>query len=130
MSQGIFQGDSGDDDYVDVPQFIPTRRMYYSPNDHPGVNDLMESFSLRFPGVKLHGKKNPDQVQVEYEAHLWETWASLEFDLSEEQVSSGQLVPSLLNQTAPAVVNYQLRISPMQMVSDASRSLRFSFSCF
>lgn len=86
--------------------------MYYSPNDHQGVNELMGNFSERFPGVHLKGRKSSNKVKVEYEANLFETWASLEFDLSEEQIASGNLITSA---TELSTVNYDIRISPIQM---------------
>ena len=110
--QGIFQ-DKYDDDYLAMDEFVPYRNMYYSPNDNTGVNELMGNFSAKYPGVKLRGRKNNNKVSVEYESNLFSTWASLEFDLSEEQIATDSLITSNIG---PSEVNYEIRISPIQMV--------------
>lgn len=108
---GIFH--SIDDDTVDVPMYITfTKLLLYSPNNHPEVNELMGNLSLTYPQVEVRGKRTSKDVESEYQANLFTTWAAIQFDLTDEQISSGKLITST---TSASEVNYQLRISPSIM---------------
>ena len=109
---GIFE--SVDDDSVDVSMYVKyTKTLLYSPNNHQGVNELIESLSTLYPQVEVRGFKNSNDVQLEYEANLFSTWAVLEFQLTEDQISTNQLITS---STTLSAVNYELRICPFVMV--------------
>jgi hypothetical protein len=108
---GIFN--TVDDDTVDVSMYVKyTKSMLYSPNTHQGVNELMGNLSLAYPQVEIRGKKTPHDVLTEYQANLFNTWVAVDFELSDEQITSG----SLINPTSLSTVNYQLRVCPFIMV--------------
>lgn len=109
---GIFQKD-GDDDSAFIQEFIGSRKLFYSPNDNTGVNELMGNFSDMFPGVNVRGEKNMEEVNLQYQSNLFTTWAALEFELSDEQISADSLITSQADQSA---VSYKIRISPLEMV--------------
>ena len=108
---GIFQ--SVTDDSIDVSMFVYTKLLIYSPNNHQGINDLMGNLSLAYPQIELKAKKSSADVESEYQANLFTTWASIEFQLNDDQISTGQLITST---TSASNVNYQLRICPSVMV--------------
>jgi hypothetical protein len=108
---GIF--DTVDDDAIDVSMYVKyTKTMLYSPNTHQGVNDLMGNLSLVYPQIEIHGRKTANDILTEYQANLFNTWVALEFELSDDQITSG----SLINPSSLSTVNYQLRICPFVMV--------------
>jgi len=107
---GVFQ--TVDDDSIDVSMFLYSKTLYYSPNTNDGVNELMGNFSLAYPQVDLRGRKTPNEISIDYEGNLFDTWASIEFELSSEQESSGQLI---LSPSSVSNIVYELRISPSQM---------------
>lgn len=96
-----------------MPMFVYSKRMYYSPNNHRGVNELMGNFSELYPQVEVVAKKNTHEISLDYEANLFNTWASVEFELSDDQIASGLLIPST---TSLSTVNYEIRICPSDMV--------------
>lgn len=96
-----------------MSMFVRSKRLYYTPDNHRGVNELMGNFSQQYPQVEVLGKKNTHEVSLDYEANLFNTWASVEFDLSSEQVESDLLITSTSYQT---VVNYEIRMCPSDMV--------------
>lgn len=108
---GVFE--TVDDDSVDVSMYVKyTRVMLYSPNTHQGVNELMGNLSLAYPQINIHGKKSSNDLQTEYEANLFNTWVALEFQLTDDQITTGQLV----NPSSISTVNYELRVCPAIMV--------------
>jgi hypothetical protein len=94
--------------------FVYTKLLLYSPNNHQGVNDLMDQLAIAYPQVDIRGKKTSDEVDTEYEANLFTTWGALEFDLTDEQITTGQLITSTVTNSD---VSYKLRICPSVMVS-------------
>jgi hypothetical protein len=108
---GIFQ--TIDDDTIDVSMFVLSKTLFYSPNNHDGVNQLMADLAATYPQIELHGEKSAHEVSLEYEANLFTTWAAIQFDLSDEQISTGKLIPST---TSLSTVNYEIRISPTEEV--------------
>lgn len=111
---GIFQDD---DDTIDFSMFVDRKLLLYSPNNHQGVNDLMDQLAITYPQIDIRGKKTSHDVDLEYQGNLFHTWGALEFELNDEQLITGQLIPST---TSPSSVNYKLRICPMVMVSYSS----------
>jgi hypothetical protein len=112
---GIF--DTVDDDSIDISMYVKySRVMLYSPNTHQGVNELMRNLSLAYPQVELHGRKNTDDVQSEYEANIFHTWVAIEFDLSDEQITTGRLVDTTSSSSSISTVNYKIRVCPGVMV--------------
>jgi hypothetical protein len=108
---GIFQ--SPDDDGIDVSMFVYTKLLLYSPNNHEGVNELMDQLAIAYPQVEIRGKKTSSDVETEYQANLFTTWGALEFELNDDQLTTGQLITST---TSASSVSYKLRICPSVMV--------------
>lgn len=109
---GIFQSDT----YYDQPEFVTNSRLlYYSPSTHKGVQTLMDELKAQYPQVELRGVKNSDDLNVEYQSNLFETWAAIQFDLSDEQIESDSLIPS---SSSPVTVSYQIRVAPASMVRE------------
>jgi hypothetical protein len=102
---GIFNdlsnGNSEGDDY--------SNRLYYSPQGHPGVENLITALITEFPDVEVVGAANNAGIDSLYEANIFNTWASLEFFLTPDQLSTGKLIPS---ESTPTTVSYQIAISP------------------
>jgi hypothetical protein len=114
---GIFQDD---DDGVDVSMFVYTKLLLYSPNTHQGVNDLMDQLAIAYPQIDIQGQKSSGALSTEYEANLFTTWGALEFQLTDEQITTGKLITST---SLGSDVSYKLRISPSVMVSNLLPSL-------
>jgi hypothetical protein len=109
---GIFQSDENEG--IDVPMFVYSKRLYYSPSNHAGVNELMGNFSELYPQVDVVAKKSTHDISLDYESNLFDTWASVEFELSDDQIASGLLIPST---ATLSTVNYEIRICPSEMVN-------------
>lgn len=135
---GIFR-DPDEDNVIQFPDTIDSKRMYYSPNDHEGVNQLvgatllvvtayllcifftdfavpdlqMGNFSLKYPQVDLFGFRTTDDVSDQYARNIFKTWSAITFDLSPEQISSGLLV---VDQVNPIALNYKIRVGYNEMV--------------
>eukprot|EP01039_Chlorochromonas_danica_P002043 gene2043-2228_t len=98
---GIFNEDSnGNDGSTSL-----SKRLYYSPNTHDGVNNLMASLVAKYPDIQSVGMANQDDVNDDYIKNIFDTWAYIQFSLTEEQESSGLLIPS---QTSAATVSYNI----------------------
>lgn len=109
---GIF--DTVDDDSIDISMYVKySKVLLYSPNNHQGVNELIGNLSMTYPQVEFRGLKNSNDVETEYEANLFSTWAALQFQLTDDQISTGKLIPSF---TSQSTINYDLRICPFAMV--------------
>jgi hypothetical protein len=108
---GIFQDD---DVQIDVSMFVQTKLLLYTPNNHQGVNDLMEQLAIAYPQVDIRGEKTSGDVDTEYEANLFSTWGAIEFELTDDQITTGKLITSSV---AASDVSYKLRICPTIMVS-------------
>lgn len=111
---GIFQDD---DDGIDVSMFIYTKLLLYSPDNHQGVNDLMNQLAMAYPQIDIRGRKDANEVETEYQANLFTTWGALEFQLTDDQISTGDLITSTVSASS---VSYKLRISPSVMVRNLS----------
>lgn len=85
-------------------------RLYYTPNNHAGVQDLINSLVATYPDVEAIGAADETEMNNLYETNLFDTWATIEFTLSDEQKSSGTLVTS---QTSPSTVSYVISINPL-----------------
>lgn len=86
-----------------------SKRLYYCPQNHAGVNALISSLVTKYPQIEPVGADDPDAVKQLFEENLFDTWASMQFTLNADQQSSGLLVT---NQTAPSTVSYSILISP------------------
>lgn len=73
---------------------IISKRLYYSPDDHNGVKQLMKALEKEYPDVETYGFKDLDAIHSEYEERLFDTWAAVEFDLDSDQKKSGDLITS------------------------------------
>ena len=82
---GIFQDD---DDATDVSMFVYTKLLLYSPNNHQGVNELMDQLAFAYPQIEIRGKKTSDDLETEYQANLFTTWGALEFELNDDQLTT------------------------------------------
>jgi hypothetical protein len=86
-----------------------SERLYYSPNNHAGVQALMNALTKKYPDVVTVGAADNAGINNLYETNLFDTWAAIQFDLSEEQLSSGTFITS---QNAPTTVSYSITINP------------------
>lgn len=86
-----------------------SQRLYYAPNTHAGVNALMDALKNLYPDVEIEGVSDSDGITSMYEKNLFDTWASLDFQLNSDQVSSGLLITS---QTQPSNVAYTISTNP------------------
>jgi hypothetical protein len=93
--------------------YVYTKLLLYSPNNHQGVNDLMDQLALAYPQIEIRGKKTSDDLETEYQANLFNTWGALEFELNDNQLTTGELITST---TSASSVSYKLRICPSVMV--------------
>jgi hypothetical protein len=87
-----------------------SKRLYYSPNNHPGVEALISSLNTVYPDIVTVGALDDAGINNLYEANLFDTWASLEFYLTQDQLDTGLLITS---ETAPTQVSYQIAINPI-----------------
>lgn len=88
---------------------VISKRLYYCPNNHAGVNALVNALVAKYPQIEAVGAADVDGVNAIYEENLFDTWASLQFTLTEEQQTTGQLVTSLTN---PSTVSYTILTNP------------------
>ena len=88
--------------------FVSTKNLYYSPDSHVGVNALMAALVAEYPQVKAIGAANPDVILEDYKSNLFTTWASIQFNLTAEQISTGKLVTS---DTQTTLVDYTILIN-------------------
>ena len=86
-----------------------SKRLYYVPNNHAGVNSLISSLLQMYPNIDAIGAENRDQMYNIYEANLFDTWATIEFTLSDDQISSQKLITS---ETNPSAVSYVISVNP------------------
>ena len=102
---GIFNiGSKGNTEYT-----IISKTLYYSPNDHDGVNHLIKVLCDTYPSINAIGAEDPSKINSLYESNLFDTWAAIEFKLNAEQIAVGQLVTS---QTNISTVAYNIRMTP------------------
>lgn len=87
-----------------------SQRLYFCPDNHPAVNDLITALVAKYPKIKAIGVANPNKVNDLYSENLFDSWASLQFDLTQEQIDSGSFVS---NQTGTTDVNYAILINPI-----------------
>ena len=83
--------------------------LYYSPNNHPGVTNLINALVEKYPTLKPIGASNAGEIYSMYEHNIFSTYGALQFNLSAEQWSTGLLVTS---QIAPSFVDYTILINP------------------
>lgn len=86
-----------------------SKRLYYCPDNHDGVTDLITALVAKYPSIEPVGAADPNGVNALYEANLFDTWASVQFVLTPDQITSGKLVTS---QTNPSVVSYTILNNP------------------
>lgn len=103
---GIFNQDSNGN----TPNSILSKRLYYSPDNNNGVNQLMAALGQQYPDITIVSAPDDAGINSLYEANLFDTWASIEFYLTPDQVSTGLLIT---DQTNPSSVNYQIAINPI-----------------
>jgi hypothetical protein len=110
---GVFNQD-GNGNTADT---IISKRLYYAPVDHPGVEDLINALTTAYPDIVAVGAPNANGINNLYEANLFDTWSTLEFLLSADQIASGQLITS---ETVATAVNYEIAINPVNWGSGLS----------
>lgn len=91
------------------PYYTISQRLYYAPNNHDGVNALISALTTKYPDVVAVGAANIDGITALYQSNLFDTWASLQFFLSEEQASNGSFI---IDQTTQTTVGYSISINP------------------
>jgi hypothetical protein len=105
---------------------IISKRLYYAPVNHPGVEDLINALTTAYPDIVAVGAPNENGLNNLYEANLFDTWSSLEFFLSADQLASGKLITS---ETVATAVNYEIAINPVNWGSGLSTS-NYSLSVY
>ncbi len=102
---GIFNQESeGNNQYT-----IISKRLYYSPNNHAGIQSLIDALVLKYPNVEPVGAASYDDILTLYQENLFDTWAALVFILDSQQVSTGKLIP---DETTQTVVQYGIFVNP------------------
>jgi hypothetical protein len=102
---GIFgQSSNGNTDDT-----VISKRLYYSPNDNQGVQDLILALVAKYPDIDAVGAADGDEVNDLYGENIFNTWASIQFALNSQQISASQLVTS---QTNPTTVSYTILTNP------------------
>jgi hypothetical protein len=119
---GVFN-QNGNGNTVDT---IISKRLYYAPVNHPGVEDLINALTTVYPDIVAVGAPNENGISNLYEANLFDTWSSLEFFLSADQLASGKLITS---ETVATAVNYEIAINPVNWGSGLSTS-NYSLSVY
>lgn len=89
---------------------IISKRLYYSPDNHAGVNELIAALVATYPDINAISAPDDTGINNLYEANLFDTWASIEFFLTPNQIETGELVTS---QTSASKVAYQIAINPV-----------------
>ena len=84
--------------------------LYYSPNNHIGISNMMKALSKLYPDVTIIGASDASEIQLLYEENLFNTLGSVQFNLTDDQVLSGELVTS---EILPSMVEYTILINPM-----------------
>ncbi len=88
---------------------VVSRRLYYAPNTHPGVNQLIDSLTTQYPDIDAVGTANYEEVLTLYQENLFDTWIVLLFTLDDAQLSSGSLIPS---ENTTNTVSYSILVNP------------------
>lgn len=102
---GIFnQKSNGNNIYT-----VISKRLYYSPNNHAGINSLIDSLVATYPDIEAVGTADSAGINDLYETNLFDTWATIEFTLTDEQKSTGKLITS---ETSTSVVSYVISVNP------------------
>lgn len=91
-----------------APFGLFSQNMYFSPNNHQGVQQLIASLTAKYPAIVAIGCTDYNDMLSKFEANLFNTWAYMEFNLNEEQIATGKLIPNFKNQTA---VDYTIMVS-------------------
>lgn len=103
---GIFNKGSKGNTY----NSIISKRLYYSPAGHDGIESLINALTAKYPDIKAIGTTDRDGILDLYEKNIFDTWATIEFQLTETQKSTGKLVTST---TTEGTVNYIISINPV-----------------
>lgn len=101
------------------------RTLYYSPNNHEGVKSLVNSLVAEYPLIFPIGAADAETVNSLYEGNLFATWAVLEFNLTQSQIESGQLITS---QNSPSTVDYTILVNPYMWPLPTTDSDYFVFN--
>eukprot|EP01034_Spumella_vulgaris_P035334 gene35334-43567_t len=102
---GIFDVNSNGN----TEDILISKQLYYSPNNHAGIQELIDALVLKYPNVKATGAASPDAIIDQYEVNLFDTWAALEFTLTPEQLSTGLLITDPNQQN---IVTYNILVNP------------------
>lgn len=102
---GIFNIDSPGNEQ----NYQLSRRLYYAPNNHHGVESLIAALTNLYPDIEAVGAPDTAGINAIYANNLFDTWASLDFQLDAEQLSTGELITS---QIEPVNVAYTIAINP------------------
>lgn len=102
---GVFNEDAPGNDNIDSL----SQRLYYAPDNHVGVNALIDALTSLYPDVEAIGAATAADMNKIYENNLFDTWATLDFQLTANQLSSGLLIPS---QSQVTDVSYTISINP------------------
>ena len=103
---GIFNADSkGNNQYT-----IISKRLYYSPNNHEGIQSMIDALVLKYPDVKPIGAADYDEILILYQENLFDSWAALVFNLNDEQITTQKLIP---DETTQTTVQYGIYINPI-----------------
>jgi hypothetical protein len=102
---GIFNLDSVGNEAAS----FTSKRLYYTPNNHAGVQTLIDALVAKYPSVQPVGAASYDEILQMYQQNLFDTWAALVFNLNPEQVSTQKLIP---NENTTATVQYGIFVNP------------------
>jgi ATP-binding cassette subfamily A (ABC1) protein 3 len=109
---GIFQGPPGDDDNLEPSlNYVSKERLYFSPASHAGVAELMSAMKTKYPAINLFGEDSSGDVSTQYDENIFTTWAALNFELTDEQISTGSFLTAE-NNGGVSNVKYTIRMNP------------------
>ncbi len=102
---GIFNSESKGN----TPYTVIAKTLYYSPNTHLGVNNVIQALTDAYPSINAIGAEDPSKITSLYESNIFDTWAAIEFNLNDDQIVTGELVTS---QTNVSKVSYSILMTP------------------
>ena len=87
--------------------------VYYSPNNHAGVTNMMQNLVSQYPYFSLQALADESDLADQFKSSIRTSYASVAFNLNEEQLATGLFVT---NQTSAANVSYSIRMNQVGIV--------------
>ena len=98
--------------------------VYYSPNNHAGVTNLMQKLVSQYPDLSLQGLADESDLIGLFKSSVRTSYASVAFNLSQEQLATGLFVT---DQNSAANVSYSIRMNQVGIVLPISTTNNDSY---